>query len=152
MTAAGPTGAAGIEPTPLQLAEQAAQAIRALNHLTRPGIAALSGPAETADLVATLALTTARLPQLIGQLASRLVIEQQAGRLHLDTLSASSDPATAVAAATSALSRAATYAARVGHDLDAAHQGLAHLAVARDDETTRRIGLHPQPPRPRMHR
>ncbi|HEX7355021.1 MAG TPA: hypothetical protein VF288_09350 [Mycobacteriales bacterium] len=148
MTATGPTGAAGAEPTLVQLAEQAAEAIRALNHLTRPGVVGPSSPAETAGIVATLAATTARLPQLIGQLSSRLVTEQQHGRLRLDALSAAPDPATAVAAATSSLARAATYAARAGHDLDAAHQRLAHLAVARD-ETARRVGRHPRPTRAR---
>lgn len=152
MTTTGPTDADCAEPTPVQLAEQAAQAIRAGNHLTRPDVSPMSGPAETADLVAALAETTARLPQLLGQLAFRLAAEGHAGRLRLDALSTASDPATAVATATSALARTAAYAAHAGRDLDAAHQVLAHLALARDEKTALRIGPYPRPTGPRMHR
>lgn len=124
---------AGSELTVGQLAEQAAEAVRALNHLTWPDAGALDDPGQLSDIVAALACTTARLPQLLAQLSSWLVGEQRAGRLRVDACSDTPAAAT-VTAATTALTRAASGAVRASHDLDAAHQHLAHLAATGEDE------------------
>lgn len=50
-----------------QLGEQAAQAVRALAYLTRPGLGALAGPADAAELIAALARASAGLPQLTSR-------------------------------------------------------------------------------------
>jgi hypothetical protein len=121
------------ELTVSQLGEQAAEAVRALNHRTRPGLGTLTDPADLCALVAELACLAHRLPQLLGQLSAWLVGEEQAGRLRLDTCSDACspqpDPATAVATATDALTRAGDCAQHTGRALDAAQQILAHLAA-----------------------
>lgn len=117
-----------------QLGEQAAQAVRALNHLTRPGVGAVTDPAEVHALVGELACTARRLPQLLGQLSGWLVCEQRAGRLRVDALAPDLDPAAAAAAVISDLTRASDYAQHAGHALDAAQQTLAHLAVGDTSE------------------
>lgn len=117
-----------------QLGEQAAQAIRTLNHLTRPAIGAPSDPAETAELIAALAYSSGGLPQLLGQLSRWLVDQQRAGRLRLDTWSEFPDPAAAIDAVTGHLAQAAQCANATGRALDAAHQHLAHLAATADSE------------------
>lgn len=111
------------------LAGQAAEAVRALNHLTHPGIGSLSGPAEADAVLADLACLAGRLPQLLAQLAGWLRTEDQAGRLRVDACCPYPDSAAAVAAATAALTRAGGAACHTGAALDAAHQTLAHLAV-----------------------
>jgi hypothetical protein len=123
----------GVEPsgavTVGQLAEQAAEAVRALNHLTRPGADALTDPADASELVAALACTCQRLPQLLDQLTGWLRGEQQAGRLRADTCSPFPDTATAITAAAGCLTQASQAAHQVGTALDATHQALAHLAL-----------------------
>lgn len=122
------------EATVGQLAGQAAEAVRTLNHLTRPGIGALSGPADLDTVIADLATLAGRLPQLLAQLAGWLHAEDRAGRLHVDACSPDADSAAGVAAAIEDLTEASGYARHVGSALDAAHQHLAHLA-ARDSDS-----------------
>ena len=112
-----------------QLAEQAAEAIRALNHLTRPATTALRDPAEAGDLAAALSCLTGRLPQLLGQLNRWLTGQQQAGHLQTDTRPSAPDSAAAVQAVTGHLDQAAACAQQVSDALDAAHQHLAHLST-----------------------
>ena len=112
------------EPTIGQLAEQAAQAVRALNHLTRPGTDALAHPAEAGDLAAALCCLTGRLPQLLSQLNRWLVSQQQAGHLRVDTSSPLPEPAAAVHAVTGQLTQAALNAQQASDALDTAHQHL----------------------------
>lgn len=116
------------------LAGQAAEAVRALNHRTRPGAGALTYPAEADDVVADLACLAARLPQLLGQLAGWLHAEAQHGRLRVDSCSPHPAPAPAVTAAIESLTAAAGHAGHAGRALDAAHQILAHLAATSDEE------------------
>ena len=110
----------------LHLGEQAADALRELNHLTRDGDA-FAGPAELCWLLADLATTAQRLPQLLAQL-SRWLNQQHANA----TLRADNNdcPGALVAATTAALSGAADHARRLAADMDAAHQHAAHLAIA----------------------
>jgi hypothetical protein len=117
------------ELTVAQWGAQAAEAIRTLNHLTRPHTGALSGPAEVCGLVADLACLARRLPQLLGQLSGWLRTEQRAGRLRVDASAPTSDPAALVAAAIDCLARASDHAQQAGRALDTAQQHLAHLAA-----------------------
>jgi hypothetical protein len=137
---AGPgLGRCAEELTVAQLAEQAAQAVRALNHLTRPGVGVLLQPAQVAELVAVLAGAAGGLPQLLGQLDRWLVAQARAGRLRVDACEDSPpDPAGTVAAATDALARASRCAHDAGRALDAAHQHLALLAATGHQRRDRR--------------
>lgn len=116
-----------------QLGEQAAQAVRALAYLTRPGIGALAGPADAAELIAALARISAGLPQLTSQLAGWLHGEECAGRLRVDDCSPPTEPAEAVTEAVTEVTAARTQAAGCAHAagraLDAAAQTLARLAA-----------------------
>ncbi|MGH8961612.1 MAG: hypothetical protein ACRDWT_10560 [Jatrophihabitantaceae bacterium] len=124
------TGGSTVE----EFAGQAAEAVRALNHSTRPGIGALTYPAELDTVVADLAALAGRLPQLLAQLGRWLHTEQRHGRLRVDSCSPHADCAAAVAAATEQLTRASDYARHAGRALDGAHQILAHLAANDHDE------------------
>lgn len=129
MTAVITTGA-GL--TVGQLGEQAAQAMRALAHLTRPGLGALADPADAAQLIAALARVTGGLPQLASQLTGWLTDQDRAGRIRVDAdcPTDSAGTATAVTQATAALAEAGRCAHAAGRALDAAQQTLARLAAA----------------------
>lgn len=101
------------ELTIAQLAEQAAESIRALNHLTLPG-GALSDPADACEVVASLARATGRAPQLLGQLSRWLGSEHRAGQMRLDAWSPMADVSEAVTAAVVALTKAAQAACQAG--------------------------------------
>jgi hypothetical protein len=113
-----------------QWAELAEQAVRVLNHRTRPGAGGLTDPADAADVIATLAALTAMLPQLLDQLAGWLSEQQHAGRLRVDSMAALPDTGQTVHATTAALGHASHCARRAGHAIDTAHQHAAHLAGA----------------------
>jgi hypothetical protein len=117
-----------------QWAERAEQAVRVLNHRTRPGGSELTDPAEAADVIATLASLTAMLPQLLDQLAGWLGQQQQAGRLRVDSLAALPDAGQTVQAAIAALTHAGQCARQAGHAIDTAHQHAAHLAADNDGD------------------
>lgn len=120
------------EPTLAQVAEQAAESIRTLNRMTFPGSGTLDDPADAGEVVASLARTASRMPQLFGQLSRWLVHEHRIGQLRLDAWSPAANVGSAVAAAVVDLTDAADAARRAGRALDAAHQVFAHLAVAVD--------------------
>jgi hypothetical protein len=112
------------------LADQAANAIRLLNHRTRPATADLADPAEAAEIIAALASMTSILPQLLGQLAGWLAHEHSYGRLRFDALAPLPDPAQTVHALTSSLQHATQCMQRAAAELDTAHEHAAHLATA----------------------
>lgn len=113
-----------------ELADQAAQVVRLLNHRTHPGISGLADPADAAEITAALATMTARLPQLLGQLVGWLEHEHRHGRLRVDDLTPQPDTAQTVHAVTDTLQHATRYLQRVAAELDSAHQHAAHLATA----------------------
>ena len=117
-------------------AATAAEAVRALNHLTL-GRGALGEPAELDRLVAELAIMAGRLPQLLRQLRGWLDAEQHAGRLRTDD---TTDPARIVDRAAAELAEAGHAAHHLGRALDDAHQLLAHLAVATEPDRTHQPG------------
>jgi hypothetical protein len=110
----------------LGLGEQAAQAIRDLNHHTRSSDA-FDDPAELCCLLADLGATAHGLPQLLSQLAAWLSHEHARERLQADT---GTCPGELAAHATAALTDAARHAYRLGAALDTAQQYTAHLATA----------------------
>jgi hypothetical protein len=113
----------------LELAGQAAEAIRELNHRTR-GADAFTGPAELYRLVAELAVLAGRLPQLLGQLDRWLRIEHGAGRVRSDDYA---DPGPAVRGAAADLTDAGTTAHDLAHVLAGAQQQLSHLGATGPD-------------------
>ena len=116
-------------PSAADLAADAAETIRQLNHHTLHQ-QALTGPAELDLAVAELAVMSRRLPQLLRQLDRWLHTEQHAGRIRTDD---ATDPAAVVAHAAADLAHAGRLAHELGHTLDDAHQHLARLGAARPD-------------------
>jgi len=113
----------------LELAEQAAEALRELNHRTRDP-RAFTGPAELYRLVGELALLADRLPQLLDQLDRWLRAEHDVGRVRADTCT---DPGRIIAAAGAELADAGDAAHDLAHVLAAARQHLAHLGATQPD-------------------
>ena len=110
--------------TPAAIADQAAEAIRSLNHLTRREAAGLTYPSDVYDVLGGLATMAARLPQLAQQLASWLEREHQAGRVGQD---GSLSPGEYVAAVVEALGRAAGDAVALQGALDTAYHAAGAL-------------------------
>jgi hypothetical protein len=61
-----------------QWADDAVQAVRVLDHRTRPATGELTDPADPAEVIAGLAALAGMLPQLLDQLAGWL-LDQQCG-------------------------------------------------------------------------
>jgi hypothetical protein len=119
------------EPDVVDLAEQAAQAVRELNHATLADHA-LTGPAQLDRLVAELAVMAGRIPQLLGQLDRWLTGELRAGRIRSDN---DADPAHIVGNAADWLAGARHAAHDLATTLDGAHQHLAHLGATQPRQT-----------------
>jgi hypothetical protein len=113
----------------LEVAEQAAEALRELNHRTRDA-RAFTGPAELYRLVGELALLAGRLPQLLDQLDRWLRAEHDVGRIRAD---ARADPGRIIAAAGAELADAGDAAHDLAHVLDAAQRHLAQLGATGPD-------------------
>ena len=111
----------------LELADQAAQAVRELNHRTR-GAGTFTGPAEIYRLVAELALLVGGIPQLLGQLDQWLHNEHHAGHLRTDNRT---DPSRAVRDAAAQLTDAGDAANDLAQILVSAQQCLAHLGATK---------------------
>ena len=110
------------------VAARAAEAIRALNHATRPGVAHVD-VTEVYDLLGEIALMAHRLPQLLGQienLIDRLVEDDQV--LIVDGPNAG-DPAAVAAICGHWLAASAGSAHQLAHRVDQAHEVLAHAAA-----------------------
>lgn len=130
--------------TPQEIAARAAEAIRFLNHQTRPGIAQSDDEVDVVgvyDLLGELALMASRLPQLLGQTAvvlDRLVEDDQVlivdGPHH-------GDPVAIAAVAGHWLAASAGSAHELAHRVDQAHQVLAHAAAT--DTVTDSTGYRP---------
>jgi hypothetical protein len=111
------------------LADQAAHAIRLLNHRTGPATGDLAQPADTAEIITALASMAGRLPQLLDQLAHWLQHEHHAGRLRVDADAPLPDAGQTVHALTRSLQHAIQCVQRTAEELDTAHQHAAHLAT-----------------------
>lgn len=110
--------------SPAEVADQAAEAIRALNHQLQQD--ALRYAADVYDVVGALKTAAGRLPQLLGELAAWLEREQAAGRLgHVS----GDDAGQYALAAADALRRAGDDAVVMTEALENAHaaaSGLKH--------------------------
>ncbi len=125
------------DPTVLDLADRAAQAVRDLNHRTRHADA-FTGPAQLYRLVGDLGLLVGGLPQLLGQLEGWLHAEHDAGRVRSDN---HADPGPAVSDAADDLAEAGDAARDVASLLNGAHQHLAQLgSLAPPDNPTKPCG------------
>lgn len=115
--------------TPAGYADAAAELIRELNHATRPGVGVEALTVDQMyDTVAALALLTARLPQVLTQLATHLATQADAGRVvAVDGHGHHTDPADPVAAAIEQMRVATRDAVDAARALDAVQQALASL-------------------------
>lgn len=115
-----------------ELADVAAEAIRSLNHATFPGAASTPGglawPSDVYDVLASLSVLAARLPQLLAQLDGFVTRAVDAGRIVVDGGQFAGDPQAAAATASHWLEHAASLAAQLGHTVDQAQQAVAFLA------------------------
>lgn len=110
-----------------EIAEQAVEAVRALNHLTA-GSGELADPDEAREVVARLALMGHQLPQLCEQLARFLVTQREEGQIAQGTR----DPDRVLAEVADALTAAGRAA-----DMMAAALGEAAAKAADLDMTAR---------------
>jgi hypothetical protein len=115
---------------PARLAEDAAEAVRALNHATLPGAAGLAYPADAYEIAGSLAVLAARLPQALAQLAGFLQAEADAGRIAIVAGEHAGDPDAAITAARSCLEAAAGAAGQLQRALDAAQNMLTWAAAS----------------------
>ena len=116
------------------LAEQAAEAVRALNHRTIGDALPID---EAYAVLGELAALAHRLDQLASQLGRGLHhrLTGPGYRLDHDGRTRWPDPATAVAAAVDALDQAATIASQLGALIGTAHQVAAHLIDNHPNDT-----------------
>lgn len=109
---------------PAQLADQAAEAIRALNHRTQHADA-LPYPTDVYDAVGGLQHMAYGLPQALGQLRDRLDQFHASGRLRSDA--GSGDLPERLRQARAWLANATAAADGLGQALGEAHSHLSHL-------------------------
>jgi len=109
-------------------ADTAAEAVRALNHATVFTDGGLTGPSDVYDVLGSLALLAARLPQALSQLQTYLAREQTAGRVQLVDGPRTGDPAAAIADVDQWLTCAAGSADTLHQALEHAHATLTWAA------------------------
>jgi hypothetical protein len=135
----------------IDLAEQAAQAVRALIHLTRR-TGTLADPADTYLLLAALTTLAQRLPQLLTQIDRRLDTDLDPAQLRVDGWAPIPEPPALLDGVSSDLHRASQLADHLGAALDSPQQTIAHLAVAdthrpneKSEMTEQGVSFRPQP-------
>ncbi len=116
---------------PAELAGQAAEALRALNHATLPGTGGLAYPADAYEVTGQLSVLAARLPQALAQLLAFLQEQAAAGVVTVVAGQHQGDPAAMLAAVTGGLDAAAASARRLHQALDAAQNHLTWAAGPR---------------------
>ena len=114
--------------SPARWAEDAAEAIRALNHATLPGAGGLTEPADVYAVLGSLATLTSRLPQALSQLLGFFQREQSERRVQIVDGEPAGDPAAAGATLTGQLSCAASSAEALQHALEQAHATVTWAA------------------------
>jgi hypothetical protein len=115
--------------SPAELAGQAAEAVRALNHATLPGTGGLEYPADAYEVTGQLSLLAARLPQALAQLLAFLAGQAAAGQITVVAGQHAGDPAAMLAAVTSDLDASVASARRLHQALDAAQNHLTWAAA-----------------------
>jgi hypothetical protein len=109
---------------PGDVAGAVAEGIRTLHHLTLGPGDQLEGPNDVRDVIGALSLAVSRMPQLLGQLAVFLEIEQVKGTL------AGQDSAEHVRAVSDALHRAGLDAEAMAAALDGASDACERVIAA----------------------
>ncbi|MFJ6696485.1 hypothetical protein ACIQM4_10480 [Streptomyces sp. NPDC091272] len=110
--------------SPVALADQAAEAIRAINHRTRTPGTGWQYPGDAYSLIGTLAHLSRMLPQAITQALQPVTDAHQADRLTVD---GSKDPAHAASSAVQAARVAIGRAQHLAEALDQVHSALSPL-------------------------
>ena len=113
---------------PAELAGQAAEAVRALNHATLPGAGGLDYPADAYGVTGQLAVLAARLPQALAQLLAFLQDQAAARRIAVVAGEHQGDPAAMLAAVTADMDAAVASARRLHQALDGAQNHLTWAA------------------------
>jgi hypothetical protein len=115
----------GRDPTPAEVADAIADAVRTLNYKTgASGAVELEYPSDLYDVLGSLGVAAGRLPQLFGQLAKWLREQQATGQVAHDS---GGDVGEYVEAVADALERASTDAVTLGAALDSAHEASSGL-------------------------
>jgi hypothetical protein len=114
--------------SPAELAGQAAETVRALNHATLPGTAGLEYPADAYEVTGQLSLLAARLPQALAQILAFLTEQESNGAITVVAGEHAGDPAAMLAAVTGDLDAAAASARRLHQALDDAQNHLTWAA------------------------
>ncbi|MGW1411954.1 hypothetical protein [Streptomyces sp. NPDC002403] len=112
-----------MNPTPKDLADTAAEAIRSLNHATQSSKGELTYPGDAYEVVASLTVLTQRLPQSFEQLSHFLGGLAESGAVTADY----GIPDEHLAEARSALASGALIAQTLTEFLDSVHSSLAPL-------------------------
>lgn len=115
--------------TPQEAAQNAAEAIRALNHATRSGTVELD-VVDVYDVLAELALMSARLPQALRQLEDVLDQLVDDGQVGIVDGPNAGDPVAAAAITGHWLAASAGAATKLSHHVDQAQQTLTWAAPA----------------------
>ncbi|MDI3389640.1 hypothetical protein QIS99_26135 [Streptomyces sp. B-S-A8] len=115
---------------PAELAAQAADAIRGLNHATQAFKGQLAYPGDAYEVVGPLARLAHRLPQSFDQLNELLHKLTETGAVTADYGSAEDQ----ILEARSALASSALIALTLADHLDRAHQALAPLGYSPADD------------------
>lgn len=115
--------------TPQEAAQSAAEAIRALNHATRSGAVELD-ITDVYDVLAELALMSARLPQALRQLEDLLDRLVEGDQVLVVDGTHRGDPVAVAAITGHWLAAAAGAAAELAHRVDQAQQTLTWAAPA----------------------
>jgi hypothetical protein len=116
-----------------QLAEAFAELARVLNHQALDH-GALEFPSEADRLIREIATAAARLPQLFGQVARWVALEDGAGRIEVPSGEWAGRPHTAVTALQVRLDAARASAANLCADLEYAAHVTSALAGADPEE------------------
>ncbi len=115
---------------PADLAGEAAESVRGLNHATLPGAGGLVFPADAYDVAGQLALLASRLPQALAQLLGFLRAEVQAGNVAVVAGDHAGDPDAMLTAVTASLDAAVASARGLRQALDGAQNQLTWAAAA----------------------
>lgn len=116
-----------------QAAELAAEAVRALNHLTgSPG--ALEYPSDVHRILGSLNVLTARLPQLLGQLTLFLGRQHEAGNVVADYGKYAGRTDAAVTTTVQELAQAVRHAQHLHDALAAAQTACSGLSYTGGDD------------------
>lgn len=111
-------------PSPVALADQAAEAVRAINHRTRAPGADWQYPSDAYSLIGTLAHLSRMLPQAITQALQPVTDAHEADRLTVD---GGKDPDQAVSSAVHTARVAISRAQRLAEALGQVHSALSPL-------------------------